>query len=71
MSKDFYKMCHLLNHRQNTQTRLASESLKMSPINSYITHDVMSSHWGREVHLCMYDAWKATIKVAKYSFGMG
>ena len=49
-------------HRQNTQTRLASESLKMSSINSYITHDVMPSHWGRKVHRCMYFACRAIKK---------
>ena len=37
-------------HRQNTQTILASQSLKITPINSCITNDVMSSHWGRKVH---------------------
>ena len=52
-------------HRQNTQTRLVYENLKMAPINSYITHDVMSSHWGRKVYWCMYDAWKAMIQIAK------
>ena len=40
----------------------------MTPMNSYITHGIMSSHWGRKVHWCMYDVCKAMIKIAKYSF---
>ena len=63
--------CVMGHHRQNTQTRLASESLKVSPRNSYITHDVMPSHWGRKVHWCMYDACSAKIKISKYSFLKG
>ena len=35
-------------HRQNIQTWWASETPKMSPKHRYITHDVMSSHWGRK-----------------------
>ena len=51
--------------------RSVFENLKMTPINSYITHDALSSNWGRKVRWCMYDACKAVIKIAKYSFGRG